>query len=155
MRILVLSDSHGKKYNVFDAIEAEKEAKDIIFLGDGLRDIEEAEEKYFNKNFYKVKGNCDSFVWSEIPISGMEEFCGKKIFFTHGHEFNVKFGDAAVFNHGTYSGADIILYGHTHNAVTECRNGYHILNPGSIGQKEYAVIDIVDNGIMCILKSLN
>ncbi|MBQ3005089.1 MAG: YfcE family phosphodiesterase [Clostridia bacterium] len=154
MRILVLSDSHGKQYNIFDAIDAEKDVKNIIFLGDGLYDIEKAEKKYSHKNFYKVKGNCDSFVWLDIPASEMREFYGKKIFFTHGHEFNVKFGDAALFNHAAYSGADIILYGHTHSPVTECRNGYHILNPGSIGEKKYAVIDIVNNGIMCILKSL-
>ena len=48
---------------------------------------------------------------------------------------------------------------HQHSAVdTFGMNGniwkMVLLNPGSIGEKKYAVIDIVNNGIMCILKSL-
>jgi len=43
MRILVLSDSHGRAGNIYDVIEKHPEAEVIVFLGDGERDFENAD----------------------------------------------------------------------------------------------------------------
>lgn len=42
MRILVVSDSHRQRYNLFFAIEAEPTAEVVFFLGDGEGEFEEA-----------------------------------------------------------------------------------------------------------------
>jgi len=61
MRILVISDCHGDKNSVIAAIESQSSAHTILFLGDGLRDIEFVQERFIDKTFYIVGGNCD---WS-------------------------------------------------------------------------------------------
>ena len=40
MRLLVLSDSHGRKNLLLQAVELHPEADAVIFLGDGDRDID-------------------------------------------------------------------------------------------------------------------
>lgn len=45
-------------------------------------------------------------------------------------------------------GADIVLYGHTHTGVTCYDDGLYIMNPGSIRDGHYGMIDIVPGGIM-------
>ena len=46
MKILVFSDSHGNSANMIKAIELHKTSVElIIFLGDGLRDIDIVKEK--------------------------------------------------------------------------------------------------------------
>ena len=56
MTILVLSDSHGRSDNVSRAIEAAGRVDAILFLGDGLRDVE-----YLSTDapIYSVRGNGD------------------------------------------------------------------------------------------------
>ena len=44
MNILVISDSHGRRERIEEAVERQIKKPDaIIFLGDGLRDITRAE----------------------------------------------------------------------------------------------------------------
>lgn len=51
--------------------------------------------------------------------------------------------------------AKVVLFGHTHEAYYEYRDGIHILNPGSLGHPRgslyptYAVIDIQGKNIVC------
>ena len=59
MRLLVLSDSHGRKNLLLKAVELHPEADAVIFLGDGERDIEFLKEIYPELKLYAVCGNCD------------------------------------------------------------------------------------------------
>ena len=60
MKALVFSDSHGKSSYIRDAIELHKSNTDIvIFLGDGIKDIERVKNDYPQIAFFIVKGNCD------------------------------------------------------------------------------------------------
>ena len=65
MRLLVMSDSHGRKNMLLDAMELHPEADAVIFLGDGERDIEFAKNYFPDKKIYAVCGNCDFN--SELP----------------------------------------------------------------------------------------
>ena len=47
-------------------------------------------------------------------------------------------------------GAQAALYGHTHNPHHDYYDEMHIFNPGSIREGRYGVIDIEENGIMCM-----
>lgn len=154
MRIAVISDSHGAAHFINEVIEAEPTAETIIFLGDGIRDIKKAEEKYFNKKFYYVMGNCDYFTVITAPKSYFVSIGEKKIFMSHGDEFNVKYGMENLYYKALETGADIVLYGHTHKQKTEYVDGVYFINPGALRNRKYAVIDIEDNGIMCIEKEL-
>lgn len=155
MRILVLSDSHKNRLNLFSAIEAEPTAEVVYFLGDGYADFEEAQNIYGDKKaFIGVRGNCD--LYCNLPEKDVRTLEGKKILATHGHNEYVKYGLSKLEQDALFEKYDIALFGHTH--MPEHKNstdyGVHLFNPGSIREGSYGVIDITDNGTMFIHKKL-
>lgn len=157
MRIIVISDSHGRKKAVEDILYLHEKVQHVIFLGDGLRDLEDMEYIFPERTFYKVAGNCD---WlSDENTSGMIELAGKRIFYTHGHIYGVKSGIGPFKNVARQHGADIALYGHTHQPYTEYDDGLYVINPGSAspagdGKVCYGIIDIEKGGIITIPATL-
>ncbi len=157
MRIVVISDSHKRTTVIDKILEAEADAKHIFFLGDNTSDIEDFIYMYPEKSFHIVSGNCDYF--SQFPTIGTETIGGKRILYTHGHTYYVKYGTEKLKEAARQNGYDIVLYGHTHIAKTVYENGVYIVNPGSCsnpreGKPSYAVIDITENGVMPIIKYL-
>lgn len=152
MRILVMSDSHGKADNVTRAIEQERTAEYIIHLGDGERDMEPHMWSHPNKTIIQIAGNCDycSFNPSARPIT-VESV---KIFATHGHPYYVKEGLTSLYFAAREENASIVIYGHTHNAHLEIYNGITFLNPGSLADGKYATIDITPKGVECVHRKL-
>lgn len=151
MKVIVISDSHGSKRNIDYALQTHPDAKHVFFLGDTIRDIEAVKEFYKDRIFHIVKGNCD---FSDNEKSADEIILGgKRIFYTHGHNFYVKSGCSALLERAQTVGADIALYGHTHIPKIEYINGIYLINPGSIGHSRetnnsYCIIDIKDTGIL-------
>ncbi len=151
MRAVVFSDSHGN-YDILETImERHKDNADIfIHLGDGEREIELIQYVYNDKKIYFVSGNCD---WgTDKPDYDIIKFGGKTIFFTHGARFGVKdnLNIAKIF--ARKNEADILLFGHTHIAMTDYDDGLYIMNPGSCGRPRsggpsYGIIDITEAGI--------
>ena len=151
MRVVVFSDSHGN-YDVLEKIlERHEEDGDLfIHLGDGEREFELLTYVYDGKKLLFVSGNCD---WgTDKPDYDIVNIEGKTIFFTHGARFGVK-GDLNIAKlYARKSGADILLYGHTHIAMTDYDDGLYIMNPGSCGRPReglpsYGIIDITEAGI--------
>lgn len=157
MRILILSDSHSNPYALRRAINEQPSVKDIFFLGDLTDDIEKIKDEYPNKTFRIVSGNCDRA--SLYPTVGFDTVNGKKIMFTHGHKYSVKFTLSHLMDTAKQNGVDIALFGHTHIAWTEYADGVYLINPGSVsesrrGPNSYAVIDIEENGILPVIIKL-
>ena len=153
MRILVISDSHGKTSAIEKAIESQPTAKHIFFLGDCVRDIEDFTFIYPDRFFHLVSGNCDySSMLKSVDAVTVE---GVRILFTHGHPFSVKSGMARIREAAAQNGAQLVLFGHTHISYTEYSNGIHFVNPGSLshgdGGAGYAVVDIEPSGIRPII----
>ncbi|MFI3207234.1 MAG: YfcE family phosphodiesterase [Clostridia bacterium] len=148
MRILVFSDSHGTFNKMKKAIEEQTESKDIIFCGDGEREIDRAKELFPDKNFYCVRGNNDYVL--NFPYTSIIELENKKIMFTHGHGYGVKSSlDDLIFS-AKSNNVDIVIFGHTHIAHRDYIDGLHILNPGSCGYfySSFATIDIINTQIV-------
>ena len=147
MRILVVSDSHGRTSALREVLELHG-TPEVIFLGDGLRDIEEMEYLYPDRRFYKVAGNCD-FGAAE-PVTGQRGLAGRRIFYTHGHAYSVKYGLGLFKEAARRAGADIALYGHTHEAFCDYEDGLYIMNPGAVsgGETCYGLIDITPAGVV-------
>lgn len=150
MRIVVISDTHGRWERAEAAVRCQSKAEIIIFLGDGAEDVDSLQYES-GKMLLAVRGNCDFA--SELPA--LDEFTveGKKIFFTHGHLFDVKYGTEKLVEAGRRRGADIILFGHTHKPVAEYVDEMYIMNPGSLGHPcdgnpTYGIIDITKAGIV-------
>lgn len=152
MRILVISDSHGDSYAVRQAIAEQPTAKMMFFLGDGEYDLRFLNDVNSGLFVHKVKGNCD--YGSALPAHVVDEVEGVRIYATHGYAEGVKYTLEHLIERAEDSKASIALYGHTHNADTKYIDGIWLVNPGSIRQGEYAVIDITKSGIMPILLKL-
>lgn len=152
MRLLVLSDSHGRKNLLLEAVELHPEADAVIFLGDGERDIEFLKELHPEIKLYAVCGNCDFN--SSLPPFLIEKFGGKTVYATHGHYESVKYS-LDVLKQKVYNcSASIALYGHTHVHDTTYEDEVWYVNPGSASAGKYALVDITDKGIMPILCDL-
>lgn len=146
MRILVISDSHGRKDNILRAVE--NSAPDhIIHLGDCVRDTECLEMHYPHIPLWRVRGNCD--LASTAPEYGLEELDGVRILFAHGHNHGVKMNLDSFCNSVCFSGSRLGLFGHTHRAAWKQLGGIEILNPGSVGdhlRPTYALVETTGAG---------
>ncbi|MBC8545625.1 YfcE family phosphodiesterase [Clostridiaceae bacterium NSJ-31] len=157
MRIVVMSDSHRSAASVRKIVEKHEHDADLfLHLGDGERDFEDIMDLYPDLHGLHVCGNCDFY--SAAPGYDLVKIGGKRIFFTHGHIYNVKFGIDELLHAARGLGADIVLYGHTHVPHNEYIDGLYLVNPGSCsgmnGGATYAVIDITRAGVVPILVKL-
>lgn len=150
MRILAVSDTHGRHTNL-DRILREAGPIDMfIHMGDV-----EGGEYYMDsvieceKHF--VAGNNDFF--TDLPR--MEEFYigKKKVFITHGHQYGVSAGTGEIKKAGLARGVDIVMFGHTHRPFLEVEEDITVLNPGSVsyprqsGRKaSYMILEMDDEG---------
>ena len=150
MRVLIVSDTHGRHKALDRALEEAGEIDVFIHLGDV-----EGGEDYINAlvdcEKHMVRGNNDFF--SDLPRE--EEFCldKYKIFITHGHAYYVSLDSEYITEEGRARKADIVMFGHTHKPFFEQKKDITVLNPGSLsyprqeGRKgSYMLMEITPEG---------
>lgn len=134
MKILVLSDSHSSLRLMKRCVETVNPDV-IIHLGDYYDDGVSIHELHPKIPIYQVPGNCDRYRFCyDMPEILHERIGGVKFYLTHGHRHQVKSTLLVLLRDARKSGADIVLYGHTHEA--DCHreeDGLWVLNPGSCG----------------------
>lgn len=148
MRILVLSDSHGRLTAMQRAIKAHPEAQAVVFLGDGWDNFSACSSLLEGKRVYAVKGNNDFYGSNPKNLVITEN--GINIYITHGHYEYVKSGLSALIAEARKNNCTIALYGHTHIQQSDYVDGLYLFNPGTLLRDEYGVVDVTDKGIMCI-----
>jgi putative phosphoesterase len=124
LKVLVVSDSHGKANLLKQIVEREK-ADHVIHCGDFCTEKHELPKV----NMTVVRGNCD---WEKVAMEERWNGAGLRLYITHGHRYNVKATPMPLRYRGEEVGADIICFGHTHIPVAELVEGRLYLNPGSI-----------------------
>ena len=150
MKILVLSDSHSAMRFMRSCVEAVK-PQAIVHLGDHYDDGETLKELYPHIELHQVPGNCDRYrcpPWVHARLC--YDVCGVRLFMTHGHKQNVKYGIGRLVAEAHAMQAQAALYGHTHIAYCQKDDtGMWILNPGSAGYGggSAAVIETQNNTI--------
>ena len=152
MRILVMSDSHGRLDTIYAAIRREGNFQLLVHLGDGASDIRHAQSLLDGKPVLQVCGNCDFA--ADLPEKIVTQEGGKTLFCTHGHRQFVKYGDSDLIEEAREAHADIALYGHTHVPVQRYDDGLYVCNPGPMMMGHYAVLEITPQGIMWLPKKL-
>ena len=151
MRVVAFSDSHGDLDALCRVVEAQPRAEVFLHLGDGEDEVDDVRALYPQKRILFVRGNCD---WGS-PAKHEDQITasGKRIFFTHGHIYEVKRGPAKLIGQAVSLGADIACFGHTHSPLSAQVDGLYLLNPGSVGNPRsssapsYATIDIDPKGV--------
>ncbi|MBQ8321808.1 MAG: YfcE family phosphodiesterase [Clostridia bacterium] len=158
MKCLCFSDSHGTDLYIKRALDKHPYAEVVFFLGDGLSDIEALTERDRGKRMWLfVRGNCDLQSWvNGIVAKKTDEInlLGKRIVFTHGDLYGVKYGTDGAVRLGVERRADVVLFGHTHQPFEKYAStdngGVYLFNPGSIGARSaaYGVITIENENIL-------
>ena len=144
MKVLIISDIHGSGYYAekIKEISERENPERIVVLGDlyyhGPRN--DLSQEYspmkvaeilnnLKDKLFVVKGNCDAEV--DEMISEFEfhdhilmEINNKKVYFTHGHKYNIEVIP--------YEDFEIMIYGHIHQGFIQEKEGYLFANPGSI-----------------------
>ena len=111
-KLLILSDSHNSRLAIENILAAEADSIDaLVFLGDGLRDLEQALTFYPSLRAYAVAGNCDFGALE--PLDGLAAFDGVVVFYTHGHMYGVKYDLDTLADAAAARGANVALFGHT------------------------------------------
>ena len=154
-KLIVLSDSHGSKTAVKTVLGWAKDRlppDDTIcaaaFLGDGLADLRAAADAAgFYCEWHLVCGNND-YGYS-VPGTCVFDFCDHRFFMCHGHRHSIYAGWHGLTAAARSSGAEIVLFGHSHVPVFRKENGILLINPGSVARPRsrigatFAVIECV------------
>ena len=150
-KLLILSDSHNSTGAVERILHAENDATAVIFLGDGLRDLEEALTLYPKMKVYAVAGNCDFGALE--PLDGLAAFDQVVVFYTHGHMYGVKYDLDTLADAAEARGAEVALFGHTHIPVAKQHGKVFLFNPGSCGRcytgpNTYGILTLADGKVV-------
>lgn len=146
MKIIVVSDTHGNVYNLRQVLTKYDDAEKIIFLGDGERDFEYVKSEIAGRELIMVKGNCD--FGSDLNTVELLRINDNLVLCMHGHTKSVKYGNEMLIEEARTLGAKLVLYGHTHEQYTDYNDGLYIMNPGSLNNYQFGIIDIQKNGII-------
>lgn len=146
MKLLVMSDSHGKNKVMDKVIEAHCKHVDLMLH---CGDIETPEDIY--ENLITVRGNNDYYYdYPEMKIVTVGQH---RILLIHGNQSY--YGNRLQFlaKKAVEYNCNIVCYGHTHVASLDEVNGITLLNPGSLWHSRdgrnpsYAILTLNDNSI--------
>ena len=151
MRVVIVSDTHGRLGDLQEAVERSKPVDWVLHLGDveGQQDEIADIVAMAGAKVAMVSGNND--VFSSLRKELELVIGGVRIWMTHGHQYSVYQGIERIKNQGIMRSVDVVMYGHTHAPLLEIDEENHItvLNPGSVSyprqmgrQRTYIVMDI-------------
>ena len=135
MKILVISDSHGRNGRMELVIEQESPLDLIIHLGD-LEGGEDLLEAIAPCPVEMVCGNNDLF--SLYPREKIIDVGGVRVFMCHGHNYGVSAGTQRLAQAALQHQCSLAMFGHTHCPVVEEEQGITVVNPGSISYPRQA-----------------
>ena len=128
MKIGIISDTHGNKQCMDEAISYLMDCDLIIHAGDNFSD-----SKYIHSatkvSMMAVKGNCDFDNVEDELIFDIED---KNIFLCHGDKYSVKYGLEQLEEKAKEVEANIVIFGHTHTPLCIEKDNILYINPGSV-----------------------
>ena len=165
MKILVFSDSHNHPDLMTATVRAHLKAPAsageldaVFFLGDGIGDFERLQNDYPGPRYAAVLGNCDGYALLDGgSYEKLVDLGGYRFLLSHGHRLSVKSGIQRAADYAIAKGADVLLFGHTHEAFDETIDGssggsVRCINPGSVGSwygASFALLEIRDGRLLC------
>lgn len=150
MKILVVSDTHGRDGALKEILEQEKPLDMLIHCGDveGSEDLICAMAQC---PVHMVAGNNDFF--TELPKEADFQIGKYRVLLTHGHYYYISMGTEMLKEDARARGFQLVMFGHTHRPYLEENSDITLLNPGSLsyprqeGRKpSYLVMELDDMG---------
>ena len=153
VKLGIVSDSHDASFWVEQFLDLANARKyDAVFhLGDVRSDARWLERR-LNMPLIAVAGNCDYY--SQCAREACADYEGHRILAVHGHRHDVKWGLEQLSYYAEQQGADIVLYGHTHQALSEFVGPVLMVNPGALMHGDYAELIIDGARVVPYLKTL-
>lgn len=152
-RLGIVSDSHD--HDVWLRLYLEicrREKYDAVFhLGDYHSDARWLERR-LDIPLIAVAGNCDAFSGQARMARACYE--GHRLLAVHGHLQDVKYGYDRLSYCAEEAGADIALFGHTHQPYAGWMGGVLLINPGALMSGRYAELTLDEGRAVPYLKSL-
>lgn len=142
MKIVVVSDSHGKEGILDEVLKVHPDAHAYLHCGD----IDEPQE--YHPEYLIVQGNNDLFY--DYPDHRIVELGKHRIYMAHSHQFSYMQRKERMAKAAKENGCDLFCYGHTHIAADEMVDGVRLINPGSLWRSRdgrapsYAVLTLED-----------
>lgn len=150
MRILIVSDTHGKRGSLNKVLEREKQIDMFLHLGD-VEDDDIYIEAVLKCPVHIVAGNNDFY--GQLPKEEMLQIGKYKVWMTHGHTYYVSLNTRRLKEAARERGVDIVMYGHTHRPDIDIEDDLIVLNPGSLSyprqegrQYTYIIMEVDDAG---------
>lgn len=151
MKILIVSDTHGREENLKKALSKTGPIDHLIHLGD-VEGSEEYISSLTDAEVSMVAGNNDWY--SALPKEEIVTLGKYRALLTHGHRYCVGMGHDGLREQAALKKVDIVMYGHTHYPCLEQKEGLTILNPGSLSlprqdghRPSYILMEIDREGI--------
>lgn len=150
MKVLIVSDTHGRDLNLIKVVERVSPIDLMIHLGDF-----ESDEEYIKAipdcHTEMVSGNNDFF--DQLPKEKTLRIGKYNILITHGHRYGVNYSTNRLIETAKGNNIHIVMYGHTHIPLVELRDHIWMVNPGSLslprqyGRKpSFIIMDIDSKG---------
>ena len=135
MKVLIVSDTHGRDENLEKVMEYEKPVDFFIHCGD-IEGREDYIEALAECPVCLVSGNNDFF--SELPREEEITLCGKRVLVTHGHYYGVSLDLGRILEEARDRDMEIVMFGHTHKPLVYGKRGTTLINPGSLSYPRQA-----------------
>lgn len=145
MKVLIVSDTHGRDGNLEKAVYQEAPFDYLIHCGD-VEGREIFIEALAECPCCIVAGNNDFFC--DLPKEEEITLAGKRVLVTHGHYYGVSMDTYGLVDEAKSRNCQAAVFGHTHKPMVQERDGVLLVNPGSLayprqeGRKpSYAVLE--------------
>ena len=150
MKVLIVSDTHGRNHYLIDTINRVGPIDLLIHLGD-FESGEEYIKSMITCPVEFVAGNNDFF--NGLPKDKIIHIGRYTILLTHGHRYGVNFSTGNLLEVAKKHKADIVMFGHTHVPLIDLTGSVWIINPGSLSLPRqhgrvptFIIMDLDSNG---------
>ena len=151
-RFFVCSDIHGAESRLESALSKHQDVDTVIVCGDlemEFYDVEEIIRRNTSRSIdiRMVRGNCDSYYSSSSGVPDQITVTlspHSRALVTHGHLYHAS---AEIMAYSALEkNCNVVIYGHTHRQQDKEIYGIRFLNPGSIRNGNYMIIESESNG---------
>lgn len=150
MKVLIVSDTHGKNDYLFHTLERVGPIDMLIHLGD-FEGGEDYIRSMVDCPVEMVSGNNDFF--NGLPKELIIRIGKYVVMLTHGHRYGVNYGTSNLIETAQKNYVDIVMFGHTHVPMINLTQEVWLINPGSLslprqhGRKQtFIIMELDSNG---------
>ena len=154
MKLLVISDTHGRIEPISAVIDRMGDIDMLIHLGDYEQDAEILAERH-GLDLVSVPGNMDGCMRLAESEKILETEYGR-ILLTHGHLRDVRWSEDRLVYTAMEQDCKAVFFGHTHCSIYEqSPEGITLLNPGSTSlprdgnPPSYAIVHTSEERLEC------